>query len=123
LKEYIDSSVLLRIVLQAPRALDEWATLAHPAASALLPVECLRTVDRLQSIGKLKEHEIPRTYGALHDAMDKIELLKVTDDVIERAGGSFGVPRKRSTRCTLPPQSPGASGSDMKLPLSRTTSR
>ena len=90
---YLDSSVVLRVVLQAPRALD-WKTIEYPISSVLLQIECLRTVDRLQLTGNLKTDEISRTYRALHAAIEKVELLHVTADTIARAGQSFGVPLK-----------------------------
>ncbi|MDP9360644.1 MAG: type II toxin-antitoxin system VapC family toxin [Acidobacteriota bacterium] len=94
MKEYVDSSVLLRIVLNSPMALNEWKNFRYPSSSALLQVECLRTIDRLQLTGELKQHEVALTYAALHEMMGRTELLKIDMDVIERAGGSFGLPLK-----------------------------
>jgi len=94
LKQYVDSSVILRIILKSPIALDEWKTFQAPSSSALLQVECLRTIDRMVSTGELKQHEVAPTYGALHEIMSRIDLLNVDEKVIERAGGSFGLPLK-----------------------------
>jgi predicted nucleic acid-binding protein len=92
--QYVDASVILRVVLKAPDALREWKTLTDATSSVLLQVECLRTIDRLQLTGEVRGPEVPRTYAALHDVMSTIELLNIGDDVIERAGGPFGVPLK-----------------------------
>ena len=45
---YIDSSVLLRIILGQRDRLKEWARVTRVIASALAEVECLRTLDRLR---------------------------------------------------------------------------
>jgi hypothetical protein len=48
----------------------------------------------MKMTGEIKPHEVPRTYAGLHDVMSTIELLNVGDDVLERAGGQFGLPLK-----------------------------
>ena len=45
---YLDSSVLLRLVLGQPGRLKEWRRVQAGVASALVEVECLRTLDRLR---------------------------------------------------------------------------
>jgi predicted nucleic acid-binding protein len=93
LKQYVDASVILRIITRASDALPA-GQLVSPTSSALLQVECLRTLDRFQTSGELKKAEIPRTYAALHEAMKRIELLKIDKAILERAGGQFGLPLK-----------------------------
>jgi hypothetical protein len=93
LNQYVDSSVILRIIAHANDALPE-GRLLYPTSSALLQLECLRTLDRYQTSGELKRPEIPRTYAALHEAMTRIELLKIDEVILERAGGQFGLPLK-----------------------------
>lgn len=94
MKQYVDSSVLLRIVTKADDALPGWRTLTDASSSVLLQLECLRTIDRMKMTGEIKPGEVPRTYAALHEVMSTIELLKVGDDVLERASGQFGLPLK-----------------------------
>jgi predicted nucleic acid-binding protein len=93
LNQYVDSSVILRIITHRSDALPE-GQLLFPTSSALLQTECLRTLDRFQTSGELKKLEIPRTYAAFHEAMRRIELLKIDDAILERAGGQFGLPLK-----------------------------
>jgi len=45
---YLDSSVLLRVILGQRDALKEWNRVSQGIASALAEVECLRTLDRLR---------------------------------------------------------------------------
>jgi predicted nucleic acid-binding protein len=47
-KLYVDASVILRIVINARKALRDWKDWNFPTSSALLQVECLRTLDRYQ---------------------------------------------------------------------------
>ncbi len=42
---YFDSSVLLRVVLGQKNQLDQWQAIETGVASALVEVECLRTID------------------------------------------------------------------------------
>jgi predicted nucleic acid-binding protein len=93
-KLYVDASVVLRIVVNAHNALRGWKTWSSPASSALLQVECLRTLDRYQTSGELRPAEIPRSYATLHEAMSRIELLRLDEKIVENAGGPFGLPLK-----------------------------
>jgi predicted nucleic acid-binding protein len=92
-KQYVDASVILRIIVNADGALPK-RKLLNPNSSVLLQIECLRTLDRYQTSGELKPTEIPRSYAALHEAMRRIQLLKIDEKIVERAGGPFGLPLK-----------------------------
>jgi predicted nucleic acid-binding protein len=93
LNQYVDASVILRIIAHSSGALPE-RQLLYPTSSVLLQIECLRTLDRFQTSGELKRTEIPRTYAALHEAMRRIDLLKIDEAILERSGGQFGLPLK-----------------------------
>ena len=90
---YVDSSVVLRVILKSAGAFD-WGSLDLTVSSVLLQVECLRTLDRMVLTGEIKKHEHARSYAALHESMDRINLLKITDDTIAFSGQSFGHPLK-----------------------------
>ena len=45
---YVDSSILLRLVLRQPDALSEWRQIEQGVSSALTLTECLRTLDRVR---------------------------------------------------------------------------
>lgn len=57
MKAYVDSSVLLRIVLAAPQPLSDWPQIVIGLTSALLRVECCRTFDRLVRNGEIADDE------------------------------------------------------------------
>ena len=111
MRAYVDSSVLLRVVLRAPQALREWQEITEAVACGLLQIECLRAIDRLQLTGELKRDEVSPTFAALHAAMDRIFLLKFTNEVVARAGQSSEWPSRHSTQFTWQPRCPGATGS------------
>jgi predicted nucleic acid-binding protein len=50
---YLDSSVLLRLLLGQADALAEWQEVEAGVVSALVEVECLRTLDRLCVTGAI----------------------------------------------------------------------
>lgn len=82
---YLDSSVLLRIVLGQPAALVEWPQLERGVTSALAEVECLRTVDRLRLIASLSDLEVARRREAIYRILDSIEIVELTRPVLARA--------------------------------------
>src|SRR5688572_32535081 len=55
---YLDSSVLLRILLGQKDALAEWREIDTGIGSALVEVECLRTLDRLRPRGGIADEAI-----------------------------------------------------------------
>ena len=42
----------------------------------------------------MRPAEVPPSYAALHEAMSRIELLKLDEKILENAGGPFGLPLK-----------------------------
>ena len=66
---YVDSSVLLRVVLFQPDRLPEWPTIEQAVTSALTEVECLRTLDRRLRQGLLDPEDLADRRGLVtHDA-------------------------------------------------------
>jgi predicted nucleic acid-binding protein len=82
---YLDSSVLLRVVLRQPGALEAWPSVPHGVASALVQVECLRTLDRLRVRGALADHDLAVRLDAVFGLLNAIELVEPTPVVLARA--------------------------------------
>jgi uncharacterized protein len=82
---YLDSSVLLRIVLAQPAALAEWRQLERGATSALAEVECLRSIDRLRLAARLSDTEVARRRDAIYRILDSLEIVELTRPVLARA--------------------------------------
>jgi predicted nucleic acid-binding protein len=83
---YLDASVLLRVVLRQPDRLPEWKRIGDGVASAIVEVECLRTLDRLRLSGKADSREIAVRRDAVYRILDEISLVGVSRAVIARAG-------------------------------------
>jgi predicted nucleic acid-binding protein len=82
---YLDSSVLLRLLLGQPDALAEWGEVEAGVASALVEVECLRTLDRLRLRGALSESELTDRRSAVFELLAVMEVVEVTRAVLARA--------------------------------------
>jgi predicted nucleic acid-binding protein len=82
---YLDSSVLLRVVLRQRGALAEWSSVPQGVASALVQVECLRTLDRLRVRATLSDLDLAVRREGVFRLLDAIELIEPTPTVLARA--------------------------------------
>jgi predicted nucleic acid-binding protein len=82
---YVDSSVLLRLILQQEGALEEWDTVERGVASALVEVECLRTLDRLRIGGQLEEVDLVQLRETVFRVTASLEVVEVSAPVLSRA--------------------------------------
>ena len=86
---YLDSSVLLRVLLGQRNALKEWKTIDQGIASALVEVECLRTLDRLRLSEGIADEEIAIRREAVFRLLDSIEIIELTRPILSRAAQPF----------------------------------
>jgi predicted nucleic acid-binding protein len=89
---YLDSSVLLRILLGQPEALTEWPQIDRGVASELVEVECLRTIDRLGSSGAVGEQQIVELRAGAYRLSEALELVSLTRPVLARAAQPMPIP-------------------------------
>ena len=89
---YLDSSVLLRALLNQPGQLSNFKNLTRPIASKLLKPECLRSLDRLRVRGHLDELNFIKASEELYAALDSIEFIEIDHRILERVGSSFPLP-------------------------------
>ena len=82
---YVDSSVLLRVVLRQRDALKEWRRLTQGVASALVEVECLRTLDRLRGSRELTDEMIAQRRAAVYRLLEAMVIVEVSYPVLARA--------------------------------------
>ena len=82
---YVDASVLLRVVLRQSNALKEWISIERGVASALVEVECLRTLDRLRLRDGLPDSRIAVRREAVFRLMEAMEIVDLNRPVLERA--------------------------------------
>ena len=89
---YLDSSVLLRVIMGQPHCLKEWKTIREGVASALVEVECLRTLDRLRLREEVKHEDFARRREAVFRLLEEVEVVEPTRSVLTRAALPLPVP-------------------------------
>ncbi len=82
---YLDSSAILRVILGQTNALKEWRSISQGVASALVEVECLRTLDRLRLAEGLDDAEIALRREAVFRILEAMEVVELTRPVLARA--------------------------------------
>lgn len=82
---YIDSSVLLRIVLGQPGRLTQWKEIKRGVASGLVEVECLRTLDRLRIESAIDADVIAERREVVYRLLESIEIVEPTTVILRRA--------------------------------------
>ena len=82
---YLDSSVLLRVILGQRNALKEWDRVEQGVASALVEVECLRTLDRLRLAEGHPDEAIAQRRESVFRLMEALERVEITQSVLSRA--------------------------------------
>jgi hypothetical protein len=89
LNVYVDSSVLLRIVLGEPDRLRIWPTITNAVSSELIRLECLRTIDRARIRLGLEDARIAKCRADVLEAVDTFTLVALDTVVLERASEPF----------------------------------
>lgn len=87
---YIDSSVVLRFLLGQAGKLREWKAIRTGVTSALMEVECLRTLDRLRLRGEVDEGVLAARREKLYELLAaRVEVVELTRPVLKRAAQRF----------------------------------
>ena len=89
MRVYIDSSVILRIILAEPKPLREWSRITDANSSELARVECLRVLDRIRISGDMDDRELARRRASTIELFTGFELIRVNRPVLERAADPF----------------------------------
>ncbi len=86
---YVDSSVLLRTVLNERGALREWRRIERPLASELIRLECQRTIDRARIRERLSDRAVAQQRAAVLELLETFAILPLDTVVLERAAEPF----------------------------------
>lgn len=90
---YLDSSVILRLVLGEPDSLREWPDVDQGVTSSLAEVEVLRTLDRLRfSVPALDPRALAGRREAAFRVLEGLETVEITRGVLARAGQPLPTP-------------------------------
>jgi predicted nucleic acid-binding protein len=82
---YLDSSVLLRVVLGQTGSLREWRSIDRAVASELVEVESLRTLDRLRLAERLSDDQIASRREAVYRLLEAVDIVEPNRSVLQRA--------------------------------------
>ena len=92
MKAYLDSSVVLRVVIGQANRLDAWDEIEHAVTSALTEVECLRTLDRLRLRGGIDASALAVRREAVYRLLGAMEVVEIGRAVLARAGQPYSTP-------------------------------
>jgi predicted nucleic acid-binding protein len=91
---YVDSSVVLRFVLEQPGTLVEVEAIPDRVTSHLTLVECLRTIDNARLRNDIAEAEYLARRQAVYGKLRGMGRISPTRSILLRAGLGFPVPLK-----------------------------
>ncbi len=84
---YLDSSVVLRIVLKEPNELGSWYEIDHGVTSELTIVECHRTLYRANASGRLSDSGFHLARNYADQILLRLTIVNITSELIEKAAG------------------------------------
>ena len=82
---YVDSSILLRVVLRESDALRQWSEIERGITSALTEIECLRVLDRLRLEGNFTDETLSRARESALQSLESFETVQMTEAIVTRA--------------------------------------
>ncbi|MGH2794930.1 MAG: PIN domain-containing protein [Actinomycetota bacterium] len=86
---YIDTSVLLRVVLGEPERLRIWPKITDAFSSELIRLECLRTIDRGRIRLGLDDRTVAKQRGAVIETIESLRLISLDRVILDRASEPF----------------------------------
>ena len=86
---YVDSSVLLRVVLGERGRLREWPRSERWISSELVRLESLRTIDRARLKLRLSDRAVSVRRAAVLEHLRAFDLIRLQAAVLERAAEPF----------------------------------
>jgi predicted nucleic acid-binding protein len=89
MRAYVDSSVLLRILLGEPNALRSFRRIKLGISSDLLRVECFRVIDRLRLKAGLSDGDVAALHEELQRACAAMEFVRISPLLLGMASQPF----------------------------------
>ena len=91
---YVDSSVLLRFILDQPDPLTELRLYDRRVTSFVAEVECLRAIESARARGQLTADEAADRRLVAYAQLRRMRRLLVSRPVLRRAGEAYPLPVK-----------------------------
>jgi predicted nucleic acid-binding protein len=91
---YVDSSVLLRFILDQPEPLSDLLHADGKVTSLVAELECLRAVESARVRGQLDIEEYADRRRIVYAQLRRMRRLPVTPSVLRRAGEPYPLPVK-----------------------------
>lgn len=82
---YLDSSVVLRPLLDQPQQLSSWGQWDAAYSSELMGVECRRVIDRLRLESVFDDKEVAETMERLAQIEMTIKRIRLTRSIVQAA--------------------------------------
>jgi predicted nucleic acid-binding protein len=89
---YLDASVVVKKLQREAGSLKEWGQWKRAFSSELVRVEVLRAVDRARLRGALTDNEVADIVIKARAILDRLELLRLSPSILNRAAQSFLTP-------------------------------
>ena len=83
---YVDTSVLLRVILRQPNTLAEWERIKTPLSSAITETEAARGIDQSRHRKELDETEAAAAMVSVGQILEGFDLVDIDRAVRARAG-------------------------------------
>jgi predicted nucleic acid-binding protein len=89
---YLDSSVVLRRILEQSNKLKAWKSVKSGVGSALVEVECLRNLDRLRLRHDLSDADFALRRESVYRLTEEMEIIEPAGVVLTRAAQPLPTP-------------------------------
>jgi predicted nucleic acid-binding protein len=86
---YVDTSVVIRVLLREPNPMRMWGQWNKAYSSALWRVEALRTADRLRLTHEISDTELAELVREIQIVHETFAIHPVTSKVLQRASETF----------------------------------
>lgn len=86
---YLDSSIVLRVLLDQPRRLSLWGEWEKAYSSELLGAECRRVIDRLRLENALDDESLAQAVEQFGKIEKTITRIRLTNPIIQAASKSM----------------------------------
>lgn len=89
---YIDTSVVIRYLLNDPLQYNKFGKWEKGASSILLEIEGHRTIDRLRFSGEITDKETSELKSDFKRLLKTIDIISLNTHILERSMGSYPIP-------------------------------